>query len=101
MAAAGRREAEAVGSGLWLLAAGAAVALAAWLVDRQRRSYTDLATTPAAAVFVGRNEVAGRAWAATPLVSHRSQTPSIWWSYELEEERRHTRRTQNRTETYA
>jgi hypothetical protein len=83
--------------------------LLAWLVDRRRRAYADLATTPAAAVFAGRNEVKGRAWTAQPLTSHRSGTPSVWWSYRLEEERRHTRtvtttdsqgRSQTRTETY-
>ncbi|HEV7762559.1 MAG TPA: LemA family protein [Acidimicrobiales bacterium] len=92
-----------------MLAAGAVMGVAAWLVDRRRRSYADLATTPAAAVFAGRNEVKGRAWAAAPLVSHRRQVASIWWAYCLEEERRHTRtvtstdsqgHTHTRTEHY-
>jgi hypothetical protein len=85
-----------VGIGAWWIAVGALVGLAAWLVDRQRRAYADLATTPAAAVFAGRNEVKGRAWAAEPLVTHRSATPSIWWTYTLEEERRHTRTVTSR-----
>jgi hypothetical protein len=98
-----------VGIGAWLVAGGAVMGVLAWLVDRQRRAYADLATTPAAAVFAGRNEVKGRAWAPQPLVSHRSTTPSVWWSYTLEEERQHTRtvtsrdsqgNTQTRTETY-
>lgn len=88
---------------------GAGLALAAWLVDRRRRTYTDLATTPAAALFAGRNELKGRAWVPEPLVSFRTKTQSVWWSYELEEERRHTRtvttrdsngNTSTRTETY-
>jgi len=98
-----------VGTGVWIVAGGAVMGVLAWLVDRQRRAYADLATTPAAAVFAGRNEVKGRAWAPQPLVSHRSTTPSVWWSYTLEEERQHTRvvtsrdsqgNTQTRTETY-
>jgi hypothetical protein len=94
----------------WFVVTGGLIAgLLAWLVDRHRRAYTDLATTPAAAVFAGRNEVKGRAWTATPLLSYRTQTPCVWWSYLLEEERRHTRivtstdsqgRTTTRTETY-
>ena len=92
-----------------MVAGGAIVALLAWLVDRRRRTYADLATTPAAAVFAGRNEVKGRAWTATPLVSQRTGTPSVWWSYRLEEEREHTRtstdrdsdgHSHTRTETY-
>jgi hypothetical protein len=98
-----------MGFGPLVVAAGAVTGLLAWLVDRQRRSYADLATTPAAAVFAGRNEVKGRAWAAAPLVSHRRHVPSIWWAYCLEEERRHTRtvtstdsqgNTHTRTEHY-
>lgn len=97
----------ALGAGL--LAAGTAASVAAWLLDRRRRAYTDQPTTPAAAVFAGRNEVAGRAWAATPLHSHRTETPTVWWRYRLEEERTHTRTVTTRdaqgnssthTETY-
>jgi hypothetical protein len=73
---------------------GLGVALVAglitWALDRRRRMYADLATTPCAAVFAGLNEVKGRAWAAEPLSSHRTQTPSVWWDYTLEEERKHT-----------
>jgi LemA protein len=78
-------------------------------VDRRRRSYTDVPTTPAAAVFAGRNEVVGRAWAARPLLGHRSRAPVVWWRYRLEEERTHTRtvtstdsngNSHTRTETY-
>jgi hypothetical protein len=96
-------------AGAIALAVGLAATLAAWLVDRRRRAYTDLATTPAAAVFAGRNEVKGRAWVAQPTLAHRTRTPAIWWSYTLEEERRHTRtvtstdsegRSTSRTETY-
>jgi hypothetical protein len=92
-----------------VLVGGAYAGWLAWLVDRRRRSYADLATTPAAAVFAGRNEVKGRAWAAEPLVSHRSRTPSVWWEYLLYEERQHTRtvtsrdaqgNTSTRVETY-
>lgn len=81
----------------------------AWLFDRRRRVYADLGTTPAAAVYAGRNEVKGRAWHAHPLRSHVTGTPSVTWSYTLEEEREHTRtvtetdsegRTTTRTETY-
>ncbi len=76
-----------------------------WALDRRRRKYADLPTTPAAAVFAGLNEVKGRAWVAQPLSSHRTQTPSAWWDYKLEEERRHTRTVtdsdgKSRTETY-
>ena len=80
-----------------------------WLVDRRRRVYADLGTTPAAAVFAGRNEVKGRAWHPSPLDSHLSRTPSVWWTFTLEEEREHTRtvtstdskgKTSTRTETY-
>jgi LemA protein len=71
-------------------AATLVLAVAAWLCDRRRRVYADHPTTPAAAVFAGRNEVKGRAWAARPLASHRTKTRSVWWDYELEEERRHT-----------
>jgi LemA protein len=60
-------------------------------------------------VFAGRNEVKGRAWSATPLHSQRTSTPTIWWDYQLEEERTHTRtvtstdangHTRSHTETY-
>jgi hypothetical protein len=92
-------------------AVGAAVVLAlvAWLLDRRRRVYADSPTTPAAAVFAGRNEVKGRAWVESPLHSHLTATPSVWWEYELEEEREHTRTVTStdskgnrttRTETY-
>ncbi|MGY6501765.1 MAG: LemA family protein [Acidimicrobiales bacterium] len=93
-----------IGLGVALVAA-----VIAWVVDRRRRRYADRATTPAAALFAGFNIVKGRAWVATPLSSHRTRTPSIWWRYELEEERRHTRTvtesdgrggTRTRTETY-
>ena len=93
----------------WVALAGVVAAIAAWLVDRRRRAYADRPTTPAAAVFAGRNEVKGRAWAAGPLTAHRSKTPTVWWEYVLEEERTHTRtvtttdaqgRSQSRTETY-
>lgn len=96
-------------TGLLVLGIGLAVGVVAWLVDRRRRTYADHPTTPAAAVFAGRNEVNGRAWVATPLTSHRTGTPSIWWEYVLEEERSHTRtvtdtdsngHTTSRTETY-
>jgi hypothetical protein len=93
-----------------LVVAGAlVVAVAAWLVDRRRRLYADLPTSPAAAVFAGRNEVKGRAWAEAALRSHRAGAPAVWWDYCLEEEREHTRtvtstdsngRTQTRTERY-
>lgn len=97
------------GIGVVALLVGSVATLAAWFVDRRRRAYADLPTTPAAAVFAGRNEVTGRAWTAEPLASHRTQTPSVWWHYRLEEERRHTRtvtstnaqgHTSSRTETY-
>lgn len=89
-----------IGLGVALVAA-----VVAWLFDRRRRKYADLPTTPAAAVFAGLNEVKGRAWSAQPLQSHRTQTSSVWWDYELEEERRHTRTVtdsdgKTRTETY-
>jgi LemA protein len=67
------------------------LAVVTWAVDRRRRRYVDLPTTPAAAVFAGRNEVKGRAWTSTPLLSHRTQTPSVWWDFCEEEERVHTR----------
>lgn len=84
-------------------------ALVAWALDRRRRVYADQPTTPAAAVFAGYNEVVGTAYARQPLISKRTQTPSVEWSYLLEEERRHTRtvsetdsngRSSSRTETY-
>ncbi len=83
--------------------------IAAWMLDRRRRVYADLGTTPAAAVSAGRNEVKGRAWHAEPLISHLTRTPTVRWDYELEEEREHTRtvsstdakgNTTTRTETY-
>lgn len=93
-----------------VFAAGAAVALlVAWLIDRRRRVYADLGTTPAAAVYAGRNEVKGRAWHTQPLPSHITDTPCVRWTYTLEEERVHTRtvtetdskgNTRTRTETY-
>ncbi|MGK2950661.1 MAG: LemA family protein [Acidimicrobiales bacterium] len=95
--------------GLLVLLGGIVVTGAAWLLDRRRRAYTDRATTPAAAVFAGRNEVKGRAWAEAPLTAHRTQLATVWWDYQLEEERTHTRtvtstdskgNTQSRTETY-
>jgi LemA protein len=94
---------------IWPLAVAPLAFIAAWLFDRRRRVYADLGTTPAAAVYAGRNEVKGRAWHEAPLRSHLSGTPSVWWTYRLEEERRHTRtvtetdskgRTTTRTETY-
>jgi LemA protein len=95
--------------GALALGAGLLATVVAWLVDRRRRAYTDVPTTPAAAVFAGRNEVVGRAWAREPLESHRTRTPVIWWRYLLEEERTHTRmvtstdangNSHTRTETY-
>ena len=86
-----------------------AALIAAFLFDRRRRVYADLGTTPAAAVYAGRNEVKGRAWHAEPLTSHMTKTPSVWWRYVVEEERKHTRtvstrdakgRRRTRTETY-
>lgn len=91
----------------WVVAVVGSVG--AWAVDRRRRLYADLPTTPAAAVFAGRNEVVGAAWTAHPTLSHRTSTPSVAWSWLLEEERRHTRtvtstdskgNTTSRTETY-
>lgn len=91
------------------LGVAAVAAVVAWLVDRRRRRYADRATTPAAALFAGFNIVKGRAWVASPRSSHRTDTASIWWRYELEEERQHTRTvtesdgrggTRTRTETY-
>jgi LemA protein len=81
----------------------------AWIADRRRRLFTDQATTPAAAVFAGRNEVKGRAWTATPLFTCRTGQPTVCWTYVLEEEREHTRQvsdtdseghTTYRTETH-
>src|SRR3546814_20674428 len=94
---------------LAILAVGLVLTWAAWLTDRHRRALTDVATTPAAAVFAGHNAVAGRAWSAAPLTSHRGRVHSIWWTYELAEERTHTRTvttpdgkggTNRRTEPY-
>lgn len=94
---------------IWPLFVAPVAFVAAWLFDRRRRVYADLGTTPAAAVYAGRNEVKGRAWHEQPLRSHLSHTPSVWWTYRLEEEREHTRtvtstdsegRTTTRTETY-
>src|SRR3546814_14400533 len=75
---------------LAILAVGLVLTWAAWLTDRHRRALTDVATTPAAAVFAGHNEVAGRAWSDAPLTSHRGRVHSLWWTYELEGERTHT-----------
>ncbi len=92
-----------------LIIVAAAMLGIAWMIDRRRRIYADLGTTPAAAVYAGRNEVKGRAWHPEPLVSHLTRTPSVRWDYELEEEREHTRtvsstdaegHTSTRTETY-
>ncbi|MEQ8841069.1 MAG: LemA family protein [Acidimicrobiales bacterium] len=94
---------------IWPLFVAPLAFVAAWSFDRRRRVYADLGTTPAAAVYAGRNEVKGRAWHETPLSSHLTNTPSVWWTYRLEEERQHTRtvtdtdsegRTSTRTETY-
>ena len=76
---------------MFLAVLSVAIGVGAWLTDRRRRLYTDQPTTPAAAVFAGRNEVEGTAWAAHPLVSHRRQVSCVWWDYVLEEERNHTR----------
>lgn len=93
----------------WIWVGAVVAAGVAWAVDRRRRRFADLPTTPAAAVFAGRNEVVGRAWAPHPTVSHRARVPSVWWVYVHEEERRHTRQvtttdskgnTSSRTETY-
>jgi hypothetical protein len=98
-----------VEAGLWALPAGSLAGLLAWIADRRRRLFTDQATTPAAAVFAGRNEVKGRAWTATPLLTCRTGQPTVCWTYVLEEEREHTRQvsdtdseghTTHRTETY-
>ena len=98
-----------MGIGLGLVAVGLVAGIAAWLVDRRRRIYSDQPTTPAAAVFAGHNEVSGKASAAEPTISKRTNTPSVWWTYVLEEERTHTRtvtdrdsdgNTRTRTETY-
>ena len=93
---------------IWPLLVAPVAFVAAWRFDRRRRVYADLGTTPAAAVSAGRNEVKGRAWHERPLSSYLSPTPSVWWTYLLEEERQHTRtvtdtdsegRTTTRTET--
>jgi len=68
-----------------------AALVAAWQVDRRRRVFADLGTTPAAGVSAGRNEVVGRAWHSDPVASRLTQTPSVWWTFQLEEERHHTR----------
>lgn len=90
-------------------AVGVAAALGAGQLDRRRRRYTDVATTPAAATSAGHVELKGRAWAEAPLTARRTETPAVWWDYVLEEERRHTRtvtstdskgRRTTRTETY-
>ena len=83
-----------------ILGAAAFALLAAYLVDRRRRVYADLGTIPAGVVYAGRNEVKGRVWHPTPVRSHLTGTPCVRWSYELEEERRHTRQTKEGTETY-
>ena len=46
-------------AGAWMVAGGLLLAVFAALADKRRRLYTDQATTPAAAVFAGRNEVKG------------------------------------------
>ena len=93
----------------WALFVAPFLFLGAWLFDRRRRVYADLGTTPAAAVYAGRNEVKGRAWHEHPLLTYLTHTPTVWWTYLLEEEREHTRtvsqtdsegRTTTRTETY-
>jgi len=97
-----------MGPALAAVAVAVVAGIAAWLTDRRRRSYADLPTSPAAAVFAGRNEVKGRAWAPEPLTSHAEREPSVWWEYCLEEEREHTRtvttttngKTSTRTERY-
>lgn len=73
---------------------------AAYFTDRRRRVYADLGTIPAAAVYAGRNEVKGRVWHPDPTLAHHSRTPCVLWVYELEEQREHTRRTKDGTETY-
>ncbi|MEM8705780.1 MAG: LemA family protein [Actinomycetota bacterium] len=84
----------------WFVATAIALLLAWWL-DRRRRVYADLETIPAAAVYAGRNEVKGRAWAPEPTISHETRTPCVTWVFTLEEERRKTRTNgEGKTETY-
>ncbi|MEO0493710.1 MAG: LemA family protein [Actinomycetota bacterium] len=78
----------------WFVVTVIAIALAWWL-DRRRRIYADLETIPTAAVYAGRNEVKGRAWAPAPTISHETRTPSVSWTFTLEEERRKTRTDAN------
>lgn len=94
---------------MWIWGVAVAAVVAAWVLDRGRRRYADVPTTPAAAVFAGRNEVVGRAWVESPLTSRRVRAPCVWWEYVLEEEREHTRvvtstdskgNTTSRTERY-
>src|SRR5690606_10520212 len=73
------------------LGVAAVAAIITWFMDRRRRKYADRATTPAAALFAGLNLVKGRGWVAEPIESYRTRTPSLWWEYTLEEERRQTR----------
>src|SRR3546814_19970786 len=72
---------------LAILAVGLVLTWAAWLTDRHRRALTDAATTPAAAVFAGHNEVAGRAWSAAPPTRHGGLLHPLWWTYALAEDR--------------
>lgn len=69
------------------VAVGAVLVVLAWLTVRRRRARSSPPTTPAAAVVAGRVRVEGRVATSTPLVSHLTGTPSVWWACTLEEER--------------
>ena len=63
----------------------------AFVLLRKRQLIADTPASRCAGVFMGWNEVEGRAFIANPSVSRLTRTPSVWWSFTVEDEVRVTR----------
>jgi LemA protein len=81
--------------GRWAALAAIAIGVAAlwwaFVLLRKRQLFADTPTSKCAGVFLGWNEVAGRAYAERPTISHFTRLPCVWWTYTVEEEVRSTR----------